>query len=102
MLHKNICYSFLKIYVNCFAEKNFTCINTIWGSWEPWEPCRLKEDCGNGYRFRRRKCCLNGGNNQKRNYSMCGIPPRQIQSCYKLCQGNKLLFNLVQQVHLKK
>ena len=31
---------------------------------------------------------------------MCGIPPRQIQSCYKLCQGNKLFFNLVQQVPL--
>ena len=97
MLHKNISCLFLKPYVICFVEKNYTWINTSWGSWKPWEPCKLKEDCGNGYRFRRRKCYIYGANNKTRNDSMCGVPPLHMQSCYKLCHGKKLVFSLVHQ-----
>ena len=80
--------------VICFAEKNCTWINAPWGS---WEPCELKEGCGNGYRIRRREYCLCGACKRKRNDSVCGIPPRHIQNCYKLCQGKKLLLILVQE-----
>lgn len=75
-----------------FVEKNCMWTNTPWGS---WGPCKLKSDCGNGYRLRRKQYCLCGACNNKRNDSVCGIPPRQMQSCYKLCQGKKLLFILV-------
>ena len=97
MLHENISCLFLKPYVICFVEKNYTWINTSWGSWKPWEPCKLKEDCGNGYRFRRRKCYIYGANNKTTNDSMCGVPPLHMQSCYKMCHGKKLVFSLVHQ-----
>ena len=75
-----------------FVGKGCTWNNALWGS---WGPCQLKGDCGYGYRVRKKEYCLCGACNNKRNDSVCGIPPRQIQSCYELCQGKKLLFILV-------
>ena len=72
-----------------FVEKNCMWTNTPWGS---WGPCELKGDCGNGYCLRRKEYCLCGACGNKRNDSVCGIPPRQIKSCYKLCQRKKPIF----------
>ena len=72
-----------------FAEENCTWTGSPWAS---WEGCNMTEgNCGNGFRFRKRKHCICGGQDVQTDETICGIAPTQIQSCYILCNGVYIL-----------